>query len=329
MDPKKLLRFLRRFSSARVLVIGDLMLDQFIWGDVGRISPEAPVPVVRVTRESQHLGGAANVVSNIRSLGGNVGACGAIGRDDAGRLIVSELKKIGADAAGVCRGSGVTLRKTRVVARNQQVVRFDHEETGCDETLTRALTRFLQRSWDSFDVVIVSDYGKGVINEKLLQAIAELLAEKPLPLIIDPKKANFSHYRSATLVKPNLSEAADASGIEIVDAKSLAKAGRVLLAKWESEAVLITRGENGITLFRRGAPAVNLATRSRQVYDVTGAGDTVAATCALALASGANLEEAAVLANHAAGIAVTKLGTTSITAAELRRDLRQTEGDRR
>jgi D-glycero-beta-D-manno-heptose-7-phosphate kinase len=318
-DAARLVRLIGRLNRGRVLVIGDLMLDHFIWGRVDRISPEAPVPVVRVTRESSHLGGAANVVHNLRALGGKVVACGVIGRDQAGRQVTAELHRLGARTEGVITSrAALTIRKTRVVAHSQQVVRYDHESDDFGKAAAASLLRFVERHAASFDAVVVSDYGKGVVSSELLDRLRALRLRRPFRLIVDPKKKNYGNYGEITLATPNLSEAAEAAGIDIADEAGLRAAGRILLEKWAAEAVLITRGEQGMSLFtRRGRPR-HFPTVARQVFDVTGAGDTVIATCALTLAVGASFEEAAQLANHAAGIVVGKVGTASTSAEELR-----------
>ena len=318
-DPRRCCVLIGRFGKARLLVAGDLMLDQFIWGRVDRISPEAPVPVVQVTQESVHLGGAANVVHNILALGGHATACGVIGRDRAGRQLFAELKRVGAGTAGVTTSRAiVTVRKTRIIAHNQQVVRFDHEGGDHSESAVAAIVRFLQRHAWSFDAVVLSDYGKGVVTKELLDTLRAVRAAHPFRLVVDPKKRNFPHYRGITLATPNLLEASDAAGVDIHDDASLHLAGQRLLEKWEAEAVLITRGEHGMTLFTRNATVRHFPTAARQVFDVTGAGDTVVAACALALAVGATFEEAASLANHAAGAVVGKVGTATVSAPELR-----------
>jgi D-beta-D-heptose 7-phosphate kinase/D-beta-D-heptose 1-phosphate adenosyltransferase len=314
---------LRRFPRVRVLVAGDLILDQFIWGSVERISPEAPVPVVQVTAESFRLGGAANVVNNLRALGGMAAACGVVGSDAAGRRLVRDLKAIGGDVRGVLAARNeMTTRKTRIIAQRQQVVRLDREDRCGGRAAARARAFALAHLHEN-DVVVVSDYGKGMITPDFLHALAEARAERPFLLVIDPKKENFPHYRGASLVTPNRDEASQASGVEIRDQASLLEAGEILLDRWEAEAVLITRGEQGMSLFRRAAPARHFPTVARQVFDVTGAGDTVVATCALALGAGGGLDEAAVLANHAAGIVVGEIGTATVTVAQLRDDLRK------
>jgi D-beta-D-heptose 7-phosphate kinase/D-beta-D-heptose 1-phosphate adenosyltransferase len=283
-------RTIGRFPRVTVLVAGDLMLDQFVWGRVQRISPEAPVPVVHVTAESFRLGGAANVVHNLRSLGGRVLACGALGRDAAGRRVVEELRRIGAEDGGVVLGGRqATTSKTRIIAHQQQVVRLDREDDGGGGGAAAAKARgfLLAHVWKA-DVVVLSDYGKGLITPALLAAVAALRARRCFTLVIDPKQNNFAHYRGASLVTPNRDEASVASGIEIRDEASLRDAGRVLLERWQAEAVLITRGEQGMTLFAAQRPPRHFPTAARHVFDVTGAGDTVLATCALALGAGAS-----------------------------------------
>ncbi len=320
-----LLQIIRRFATGRVLVVGDVMLDQFIWGRVERISPEAPVPVVHVTGESFHLGGAANVAHNIRALGGRSAVCGTVGRDEAGRRILADLKRIGAGTTGMVTSTNApTARKTRVIAHNQQVVRIDRERTDGSISARSRLVRYLERHVTGFDAVVVSDYGKGVITEDLLAVLRAVRARRPFRLIVDPKKANFDHYRGITLATPNLGEAADAAGIAIRDAQSLRTAGTRLLERWDAEAVLVTRGEEGMTLFTRQGRVRHLPTTARQVFDVTGAGDTVVATCALGLAAGAGLDEAALLANYAAGVVVGKVGTAAVSARELREEIGRT-----
>ena len=315
---------IRRFPRVRVLVAGDLMVDDFIWGTVDRISPEAPVPVVRVTAESRRLGGAANVIHNLRALGGQVIACGVVGADAAGRQLVDDLRRLGADVGGVVRSRGAaTTRKTRIIAHQQQVVRLDREDAAQGDGRAAARARgFLLANLGRADVVVISDYGKGLITPPLLAALAALRARRPFALVVDPKKLNYPHYRAPSLVTPNRDEASEASGIDIHDANSLSRAGAALLARWQAEAVLVTRGEQGMSLFVPGAPERHFPTAARHVYDVTGAGDTVIATCALALGAGASLETAAVLANHAAGIVVGEVGTATVTAAQLKADLR-------
>jgi rfaE bifunctional protein kinase chain/domain len=322
---RRLLTVLGRVSRVRVLVIGDFMLDRYIWGQVERISPEAPVPVVRVTRESLHAGGAGNVAANIRSLGGSVVTCGIIGKDQAGHRLREELKAIGANTIGVLTNRAVTTTsKTRIIAHNQQVVRLDREQGESLDLRTRSqLRRFVQLQVQECDVVVVSDYGKGVIDADLLEQIAALRDRRRFVYVIDPKRQNYAHYRRATLVKPNKEEAGQAAGIDIRSEASLQQAGARLLDLWQAEAVLVSRSEAGMSLFKRGSGVQHFPTTAREIFDVTGAGDTVLATSALALGAGATLEEATILANHAAGIVVGKVGTATATRSEIEDALRR------
>jgi D-beta-D-heptose 7-phosphate kinase/D-beta-D-heptose 1-phosphate adenosyltransferase len=321
---RRLAAIVRRFPRTRLLVVGDLMLDQFIWGRVSRVSPEAPVPVVEVTGESAHLGGAANVAANVRALGGEASIVGVVGGDAHGRRLTRELGSIGVGVGGVVRSARfATIRKIRILAHRQQVVRLDRESGAIDASLARTVAARVLRRLGSFDGVVVSDYNKGVVTRALLSELAERCRSKPM-LFIDPKKQNFANYAGAMLVKPNLEAAALASGVDIVDDRSLARAGQTLLERWRCEAVLMSRGEEGMTLFRRGGSMEHFPTAAREVFDVTGAGDTVLASAALALAAGASFEDAAVLANRAAGLVVGKLGTATASAVELLAELART-----
>jgi len=310
---RRLAELIGRFSRVRALVVGDLMLDRFVWGQVERISPEAPVPVVHVTGEDERPGGAGNVVSNVTALGGRAAACGMVGDDAAGKRLASALRALGAGTEGVVVSRHArTTEKTRIIAHQQQVVRLDREAPPLlDGMGTRRVRDFVLRGCARFDVVVVSDYAKGVVGPELLAALAEAHARAPFTWVVDPK-----------LMKPNRTEAAEAAGIDIRDRASLSAAGRRLLERWEAEAVLISCGEEGMALFKRGGGVQEFPTVAREVYDVTGAGDTVLATCALALGAGGTLEEATVLANHAAGVVVGKIGTATLRADELRATLR-------
>ena len=322
---RRLGELVRRFPGVRVLVVGDLMLDRFVWGSVQRISPEAPVPVVQVTRQEARPGGAGNVVSNIAALGGRAATCGVVGRDAAGDHLVGSLRALGAGTDGVVVARGAeTTQKTRIIAHHQQLVRLDREQlTGPDGVGVRRVRDYVLGQRARYDVLAVSDYGKGAVGPDLLGALAEARARRDFTWVVDPKPVNFAHYRRATLVKPNRDEAAAAAGVEIRDAATLRLAGERLLARWEAGAVLISRGEEGMALFKRarsgrGAVVEEFPTAAREVFDVTGAGDTVLAACALVLGAGGTLEEATMLANLAAGVAVGKVGTVAVTAAELR-----------
>lgn len=313
-----------QFTKARVLVIGDIIIDHFLWGTASRISPEAPVPVVNVEREDLLLGGSANVLRNIVSLGGSGALCGVIGDDAMGRKIVELVEALGASTEGLVVGQRSTTVKTRVVAQGQQVVRFDREQTGVPAKPTLdSLLAYLEAHIHTFDAVMVSDYAKGMISEQLMTRLHQLLLSvrnrenRSIPLVVDPKPSNIHCFVGATVITPNHHEAKQISGIRIDDERSLLAAARQIRDDIGCEAVLITRGEAGMALLQDDNDLVTIPTMAKEVYDVTGAGDTVAATLALGLAAGCSMNDAAVLANYAAGIVVGKVGTASVSAAEL------------
>ncbi|MET0501695.1 MAG: D-glycero-beta-D-manno-heptose-7-phosphate kinase [Candidatus Binatia bacterium] len=313
---------LNRFRGARLLVVGDLMLDHFIFGDVERISPEAPVPVLRVISESYRLGGAANVIHNVRSLGAQVTACGVIGRDAAGKRLVHDLRRVGASTAGVFADKQVqTIEKSRIIAgpHHQQIVRLDREnQAPIAEATLKRLQRFVLAKAMACDGVVISDYGKGVVHASLLSSMTRLVRQDKLICVVDPKKENYGRYRFPTLITPNKDEAGDASGVAIRDEKSLLAAGEKLVRMWQAKAVLITRGPDGMSLFRSRRAVRHFPTESRDLFDVTGAGDTVAAVCGLALACGASFEDAAVIANLAAGLVGDEVGTVAVSLEKLK-----------
>jgi rfaE bifunctional protein kinase chain/domain len=311
----------QQFKKTTLLVVGDIMIDEFIWGTVSRISPEAPVPVVAVTREDLLLGGAANVVHNVHSLGGRALLAGIIGDDLMGEKIKALLAEQKIDSVGLVAHPGrPTTVKTRIIAHSQQVVRFDREKLEPISTQSQeSLLKYLDKNWDQVDGVIVSDYGKGLINRDLMDFIMNRKKGDGKLVAVDPKMNNFSLYTGATIVTPNRQEAEAAAGKQIKDEGSLMEVGRDLLERFASQAVLITRGEEGMVLFEREGVVVNVPTVAKEVYDVTGAGDTVISTLTLALASGNDFPEAAVVANYAAGIVVGKVGTATVTPEELKK----------
>lgn len=306
------------FAGKRIVVLGDVMLDEFIWGRVRRISPEAPVPVVEVDRQTLALGGAGNVTSNLVALGASPTPIGVVGSDSDAERLRSAFRDVGVNTDGlVIDADRPTTIKTRVIAHSQQVVRADRESRAAiNAEIEERLLNIFRGELDAADAVVVSDYGKGLLTPALLSSALGAARERGLTVCLDPKMRNFVHYQPVTVITPNNQEAAEASGIAIDDEQSLTEAGRKLLASIECRAVLVTRGEEGMTLFTDDG-VTHIPTVAREVYDVTGAGDTVIATLALAIASGASLEEAAVLANHAAGVVVAKVGTASVTREEL------------
>jgi D-beta-D-heptose 7-phosphate kinase/D-beta-D-heptose 1-phosphate adenosyltransferase len=319
---KRLIKYIDRFPQARVLVVGDLVLDHYVWGSVTRISPEAPVPVVTVTRESMLLGGAANVVNNVHALGGLVSVCGVIGRDDAGRRLAGILRDKGITTDGlIISDDRPTTIKTRVIAHSQQVVRFDRETKDkiSKETHDRIFDYVRNRSEDGLDAVVISDYSKGVVTKDLVRDIVKLSKKHRLVVSVDPKVNHFGIYSGVTILTPNTKEASLGSKIEIEDESSLLKAGKLLLRRLACDSVLITRGEHGMSLFERGGRITHIPTMAQEVFDVTGAGDTVIGTLTLAMASGAPTGDAARISNFAAGIVVGVVGTATVRPEELKR----------
>lgn len=305
------------FSGHTILVIGDFILDEFVWGSVRRISPEAPVPVVDITKETYCLGGAGNVVANIRSLGGKAIPAGIVGNDKAGQQIISLLQTIGADSPVFHQDERPTTRKTRIVAHGQHVVRTDREsKKPISPEICGSLSNDISVYLPWVSAVVVSDYNKGVITHDLLSRILPEAKKRRLPIFLDPKVPNSEHYRSVTVMTPNRLEAELLTGVTIEDHRTLELAGRKLLRKFDCEYALITRGEFGMSLFSN-SDSYHLPTFAREVFDVTGAGDTVISALALSSAAGATMREAAIIANHAAGIAVGKIGTAAVRQIDL------------
>jgi D-glycero-beta-D-manno-heptose-7-phosphate kinase len=311
---QEILEFARK---KRILVVGDVMLDEFVWGKVRRISPEAPVPVVEVTGESFYPGGAANVARNVREFAGAVGILGIIGRDDHGRKLESLLVASGIDVRCLITGdSHQTSLKTRVIARHQQMVRVDREKRLIlsDALLSTCKAR-LDQAIPEVDAVIVSDYGKGLLEQALVDYLCTLACGAGKILAIDPNPNNPRPWH-ATAIKPNRHEAFQAAGVP-EDAEELDAVGQKLFGLWDTEMVLITLGDQGMALFQRNAPAYHAPPRAKEVFDVSGAGDTAIGLFTLALSAGATPPEAADIANHASGVVVGKLGTATLTPQEL------------
>lgn len=307
------------FDHCRLLVVGDLMLDEYVWGRVERISPEAPVPVLSVTADDFTVGGAGNAAKNIALLGAQVVVAGVVGQDSHGEKLRNELMKMGADvSAVVVEPERPTTRKIRIIAEHQQMLRIDRET--CSAIRPESADTLIQRTSELVavaDVVLISDYGKGAVTPRLISALAQRARHFGKIALADPKGRDYAKYAGLTLITPNKKEAAQAAAMEVYDDASLFAAGQRLLDQVTVEKLLITCGKDGMVFFERDAAPMKFGTQARQVYDVSGAGDTVAAVLSLGLAAGFSYPEAIRLANTAAGIAVGKVGTAAVTRAEL------------
>ncbi len=308
-----------RFENCRILVIGDLMLDEYVWGDVERISPEAPVPVLAVTHEEYTLGGAGNVVNNLAVLGAKVSVCGVIGTGPDGKRVREKLSDLGADLGGVVEESQrPTTRKTRIIAGSQQMIRIDRETRRdiSEDTQIRILGYIRDRIADT-DAVLISDYSKGLLGKHFIQQVIAIAKAHNKPVIADPKGLDFAKYAGVTVLTPNKKEAALASGTDIRSEEMLIAAGNKLLQNAGIENLLLTCGKDGMVLFEPDRTPLKIAAQAKQVFDVSGAGDTVVSVLGLAMASGLSLRESAEIANAAAGIVVGKVGTATVSKEEL------------
>ena len=318
---EKLTRLLPYFERQTILVLGDIMVDRFVWGKVSRISPEAPVPVVEVTSETQALGGAGNVASNLSSLNAQVHVIAVTGEDFIGEQLKADLvsRKINIDGI-ICDANRPTSIKTRIIASHQQVVRVDKEVKGVlHPNIEKELKSRIEEIMPGVQAVIISDYGKGVISESVLEKAISLACRYGVPITVDPKIEHFLRYKKVSCITPNTAEAiAGMRSRELSEEKDIYELGKKILKKLGSSSVLITRGEKGMTLFEPGDRITHIPTRAKEVFDVTGAGDTVIATFTLALAAKARFREAAEISNFAAGVVVGKLGTATVSPEELR-----------
>ena len=322
MPPLELARLeslLRSFAKLQLLVVGDLVLDEYVWGEVERVSPEAPVPVVHVRDETVVLGGAANVVRNVVALGGRAAFCSIVGDDAAGRRAADLIAELGVDPSGLLVVPGrPTTRKTRVIARSQQVVRFDRETLAPPPAAVgKRLLAAIDRQLGACSGVVLEDYGKGVLSKPVAAGAMRRFRSAGLPVVVDPK-TSVAAYRGAALIKPNLREAETLSGVMIRTRPDLERAVARLRRRIGGGAVVVTRGGDGMTIFESEGAGIDVRTVAREVFDVQGAGDTSIAALALALRAGATLLEAAVLANAAAGVVIGKVGTATASADELR-----------
>lgn len=308
------------FKSVKAIVIGDLMIDEYLWGSVDRVSPEAPVPVVCVNRESQALGGAGNVINNLVSMGATVCAVGTAGTGKAGQMIFEKLGELGIGTDTIIsEPHRPTTRKTRVIASNQQVLRIDKEVVThiSDHTLDR-LVDGIEANIRDADLIILSDYNKGLITRALVEKTVALADNYQVLTLADPKSLDFSKYRSVSVLTPNKKEASLAANMDIQSHQDLVAAGEKIMDHASLEKLLITCGKDGMVLFEKDQPVFHIESDARQVFDVSGAGDTVISLLGLGLAAGAGFRQSARIANVAAGIVVAKVGTATATIEELK-----------
>jgi len=312
-DQKKMQRIIRNFKGRRILVLGDLMLDRYIWGNVSRISPEAPVPVVEVQKSTSSLGGAGNVSRNLESLGASPLPVGIVGDDEEGAWI---KKHVGEGRGIFVDEKRPTTVKTRIIAQHQQVVRVDQERKKAIAPEAAEKIFVLIRK-ERCEGIVISDYNKGIITQNLMARVLPFAKANRIPVFVDPKIENFMLYSPVTFISPNHMEAEKIVHHPCRSDAEVEKAGREILAKISSLYLIIKRGEQGMSIFEQGKRAVHIPTNAREVFDVTGAGDTVIAAAALALLAGATIQEAAILANAAAGVVVAKIGTATCSPDEL------------
>ena len=310
---------MKKLAACRILVVGDLMLDAYLWGDAERISPEAPVQVVSVGSEEQTLGGAGNVINNLAALGADVSAAGVIGAGPDGQQILNQLNALGVNTAGISQDpQRPTTRKTRIIANHQHVLRFDREvKTEINLKTINWISDSAAKMIAAADLVLVSDYGKGLITRGLMKKLNDTAQKNGKLLIVDPKGLDFKKYAGASIITPNRRETGLAAGIDIVDDQTLAEAARRLIKKTGIEKILVTCGKEGMAYFEGDDPPFKIGTKARQVFDVSGAGDTVLAVMGLGVAAGYSIKEAVTLANTAAGIVVGKVGTATVSKSEL------------
>ncbi len=314
---------LHAMRGKHVAVVGDLMIDRYYWGVVHRVSPEAPVPVVEVDSESTRLGGAANVANNIAALGAVPLMVGLVGNDHEGEMLVEMVKDLGFDQRGIIvDGSRPTTIKTRVIAQGQHVVRIDNEsKIECPEHLISHLVDAVRYSIHSLDAIIIEDYNKGVVTADLIRQLIAVATKYGKIVSVDPKFNNFLEYKNVTLFKPNRRETEEVLGGRLKTVDEVAAAGKKLLELLQAQNVLLTRGEEGMSLFQSNGETLHIPSVAKNVQDVSGAGDTVIATLTLALAAGADVREACVLANYAGGVVVGSIGIVPIKPEELVRSI--------
>jgi D-beta-D-heptose 7-phosphate kinase/D-beta-D-heptose 1-phosphate adenosyltransferase len=316
-DSHNFLETLKGFSNKKIAVIGDVMLDKYVYGEVERISQEAPIPIIRVTDEKYAPGGAANVAANISTLGGNAFLFGIVGNDYYKDILLDKLYSLEISTDGILTNTKKnTILKTRIIGLEQQLLRMDKENIKYidDQFVKNILTNL--KDVDDFSAIIISDYAKGTITEDLLKGVKEFAQKNNITIIVDPKPKHHSWYKDVTLITPNRNESQKVTGIIIENEDSIKEAGAKLLGELSSN-IIITAGNKGMYVFEKGKKHVHIPAVAREVFDVTGAGDTVVASLALALSCGASLSDAAVISNNAAGIKVEKVGTSPVHIEEL------------
>lgn len=317
MNTKNLIKIVDSFKGKKICIIGDLMLDRYIFGDVERISPEAPIPIVKVHEEFSTPGGAGNVANNIAALGGNAFVIGALGYDQTGEQLFLEFNKRNINTKGIAFSPQIrTVEKTRILARGQHVIRLDREgEIKLNNKIEKQIVDFMSSNLNYFDCFAISDYSKGLLTRRISRKLLNIIIKSEKPLIIDTKPHHAEFFKDAFLFTPNLKEAEEISGIK----NDILKIGKKIQKRLNCN-VLITQGSHGMTLFE-GNEVQHFSAKAKEVFDVAGAGDTVVAGVAISLASGADLKTASYIANHAAGIVVGKVGTATCSIEELKRDL--------
>lgn len=315
---QRLLKILEQFKNRKVLVVGDVMLDKYIWGDVSRISPEAPVQVVNVLKETYAPGGASNVASNISALSGKAFMVGIVGNDEARKVLLDELKNIDINTDGIfTENEKPTIQKVRIIGKSQQLLRVDYEKKEhILKEIELSMVSFFEKIIKNVDVVVISDYAKGVITPEVCGNLIKISKQNNKPVIVDPKPKHRDLYSNVTLITPNNAEASEMTGIEDGDDAVIEMGNRLI--RYLNTNVLITRGEKGMSLFEKNSNITHIPAKAKEVYSLIGAGDTVVAVLALAIASGADLKEAATLSNIAAGIKVGKIGTASVSVEEIK-----------
>ena len=311
---------LNDFQDIKALVIGDLMIDEYLWGSVDRISPEAPVPVVSIEKESHALGGAGNVIHNLVAMGAGVSAIGTAGTGKAGRMIFEKLEDLGIETDGIIsEPQRPTTRKTRVIASNQQVLRIDKEiKKNINNNTLEKLVKIIENKISDIDLIILSDYDKGLVIKELIQQTVKLAKKYNILTLADPKALNFSKYELVSTLTPNKKEASLAANMDIKSNQDIFAAGEILMDKIKLDRLLITCGKDGMILFEKSKKPYIIESQAQQVFDVSGAGDTVISLLGLGLATGATFKESAMVANAAAGIVVAKLGAATPSMDELK-----------